>query len=91
MMAGMHAAGNSMMSDEVIKGSGLSFAFEHLEIATYRTLIAAATAVGDTQTATVCQGILAQEQAMADWLENNLDATVLMFLERDAADVQAKR
>jgi ferritin-like metal-binding protein YciE len=91
LMATMHAAGNSMMSDEVVKGSGLSYAFEHLEIATYRALVVAARAAGDEQTAQVCEGILAEEQAMADWLEQHLDQTTLAFLQRDEADVQAKR
>ncbi|KLJ01662.1 ferritin-like domain-containing protein [Luteimonas sp. FCS-9] len=90
--AAMHAAGNSMMSDEVVKGSGLSYAFEHLEIATYRAIIAAARKVGDQETEAVCQEILAQEEAMAEWLAANLDETVLTYLDRDETEGQtAKR
>ena len=44
VMAAMHAGGNAMMSDEVVKGLGISYAFEHMEIASYRNLMFAAEA-----------------------------------------------
>src|SRR3546814_12860689 len=56
------------VSDEVVKGSMASYTFEHMEISAYRSLIAAAEAVGDQQTKQVCQEILAEEEAMASWL-----------------------
>ncbi len=91
-MATMHAMGNAMMSDEVVKGSGFSYAFEHFEIAQYRVLIAAATAAGDDETAAVCAEILEEEQAMADWLADHLEDTVEQFLERSEMEgVSAKR
>ena len=46
LTAAMHAAGNSLMEDEVIKGIGLSFGFENTEIATYRALVVAAERAG---------------------------------------------
>lgn len=92
MAASLHAAGNAMMSDEVVKGSGMSYAFEHLEIATYRAIIAAARKVGDAETEAVCRRILAQEEAMADWLAGHLDQVVLDYLARDETEGQtAKR
>ena len=92
MMAGMHAAGTAMMSDEVVKGSGLSYAFEHLEIATYRALIAAARRVGDARTEEICRHILGQEEAMAEWLAGNLDDVVIEYLQRDETEgADAKR
>jgi ferritin-like metal-binding protein YciE len=90
-MAAMHAAGNAMMKDEVAKGVGISYAFEHMEIATYRSLVIAARRAGEAQVAATCEAILAQEQAMADWLFENQPAVIEAFLEREAADVTAKR
>jgi ferritin-like metal-binding protein YciE len=73
-----------MASDEVVKGAMAGYAFEHMEIAAYRTLIAAAEAVGDAQTKAVCERILAEEVAMADWLEQHLPSVAQTFLQRDA-------
>lgn len=92
-MAAMHAAGNSAMSDEVVKGMGISYAFEHVEISAYRSLILAAEAAGDTETARICRDeILPQEVAMAQWLYEHQDSVVQNFLQREQEpDVQAKR
>ncbi|MBJ6979342.1 ferritin-like domain-containing protein [Luteimonas sp. MC1895] len=90
-MAAIHAAGNAMMSDEVAKGIGISYAFEHMEIATYRALVVAARRVGQDEVERVCQAILEQEQAMADWLFERQPQLIEAFLEREQADLQAKR
>jgi len=79
-------------SDEVVKGSLFSFAFENLEIAAYTQLKEAASFVGDTETAEICQRILVEEQAMAQWLADNSPALVRHFLARaQDPDAQAKR
>lgn len=90
-MAGMHAMGNAMMSDEVAKGVGISYAFEHMEVATYRALVLAARREGQEAVAEACEGILRQEEAMAQWLYDQQPAIIESFLEREAADVEAKR
>ncbi len=90
-MAGMHAMGNAMMSDEVAKGAGISYAFEHMEIATYRALLVAAKREGQQTVVDVCESILRQEEAMAEWLYEHQPALIQTFLEREAADVEAKR
>lgn len=81
-----------LASDEILKGAMFSFAFENLEVAAYRQLVAAARYVGDTETADICSRILKEEQAMAEWLEHNSDALVRLFLERaNSSSEQAKR
>lgn len=90
-MAGMHAMGNAMMSDEVAKGVGISYAFEHMEIASYRALLVAAEREGQQTVVDTCQAILRQEEAMAEWLYEHQPAVIRAFLEREAADVEAKR
>lgn len=92
MTAAIHAAGNSMMEDEVVKGIGLSFGFENTEIATYRALVIAAERAGATDIAAVCGQILQEEIAMARWLEDHQDRLVGAFLDRDETPgVEAKR
>ena len=71
------------VSDEVVKGALASYTFEHMEIASYTALIAAADLVGDTQTKKVCESILAEEEAMAGWLQHILPEIVQRFLSLD--------
>lgn len=91
----MTAMGQAMSgiftSDEVVKGTMASYTFEHMEIAAYVVLIAAAEQLGDHAAIPVYERILAEERAMADWLAENAPETTRRFLLRDAADLQAKR
>ncbi|KAF1704051.1 ferritin-like domain-containing protein [Pseudoxanthomonas suwonensis] len=91
-MAAMHAAGNSMMSDEVAKGVGISYAFEHMEIASYRALVIAAREAGHEDIAAVCSRLLAEGEAMAQWLLEHHESVILAFLARETTEgVTAKR
>lgn len=85
------AIGGMFASDEVVKGTLASYTFEHMEIESYRILIAAAEACGDTQSVAVYERILQQEQDMAAWLEKNSPDVVRQFLARTEADVTAQR
>ncbi|RXR00865.1 ferritin-like domain-containing protein [Pseudoxanthomonas composti] len=86
------ALGGSVNSDEVVKGVIASYVFENLEIASYTSLKAAAQAVGDSAVAQVCDQILPQEQAMADWLRQYIPEVTEEFLARDATPgVTAKK
>lgn len=91
VMANMEAIMNAAAEDEVVKNAIGSYSFEHFEIASYRSLIAAAEAVGDQQTAQVCREILEEELAMASWVEENLPKVTKMYLERKAEGEPAKR
>lgn len=83
MMAMAQGLSGMFVSDEVVKASLASYTFEHMEIASYRALIAAAEACGDTETQRICEEILPQEEAMANWLAEHLPQTVKMFLTRE--------
>ncbi len=80
-----------LMSDEVVKFTAAAYSFEHLEIAFYRMLITAADELGETEAQGIFEKILAEEVAMATWLEDNLDPITRVFLMRDERDLQAKR
>jgi ferritin-like metal-binding protein YciE len=78
--------------DEVMKGSLASYTFEHMEIASYRILIAAAEEVGDDKTSRICRKILGEEEAMAEWLAENIESLTREYLKREEKDlVGAKR
>ncbi|PMS35100.1 ferritin-like metal-binding protein YciE [Trinickia symbiotica] len=85
------AMGGMTMTDEVVKGGLAGYVFEHVEIASYTTLIAAAKAAGDAETQRCCETILPQEVAMAKWLIENLPEVVTSYVARSEADVEAKR
>ncbi|MER8439417.1 DUF892 family protein [Mesorhizobium sp. M1312] len=72
--------------DEVMKGSLASYTFEHMEIASYTILIAAAESLGETEVARACEENLREEEAMAEWLKNKLPATTEQFLARSGSD-----
>jgi ferritin-like metal-binding protein YciE len=83
MVAMGQAMSGLFVGDEIVKGSLANYTFEHMEIAAYRILIAAAEAVGDTETARVCREILREEEEMADWLERNLPSVTQQYLRRE--------
>lgn len=83
--------GGMLTNDEVVKGVMASYAFEHLQIANYRVLIAAADELEEESAKLVFERILAEEIAMAEWLEVNLDTITRVFLMRDERDLMAKR
>lgn len=79
-------------ADEVVKGCLAWTTFEHFEIASYRILIATAEEVGDHETKRICEGILKEEEAMANWLEQNTPKVVRQYLQRDeTSGASAKR
>lgn len=82
MMAMGQAMGGMMVNDEVVKGAQMGYVFENLEIASYEILIAAAKAVGDTQTEEICTRILAEEVAMAEWMRSHLAELTQAYLTR---------
>jgi ferritin-like metal-binding protein YciE len=87
----MNALGSSVASDEAVKASIADYAFEHMEIACYRTLIAATKHLNDLQTQRVCEEILSQEEEMAHWLGQELEGVTQSYLGRSEAGEPAKR
>lgn len=92
MAAFGQALGGMTASDEIVKGAMAGYVFEHFEIASYTALIAAAKTAGDVETAQICEEILLQEEAMADWLAAHLPEVTEEFMVRDATPgVEAKK
>lgn len=82
LMAAAQAVSGVFAGDEVMKGSLASYTFEHMEIASYTILIAAATEAGEHEVAAVCEQNLQEEVDMAEWLMDNLEPTTAVFLTR---------
>jgi ferritin-like metal-binding protein YciE len=91
-MAMMQAMGGMIMGDEVIKGALVGYSFEHMEIASYTVLIAAAEAAGEQEIASVCERILGEERAMAEWLSAHTPEVVRKYLARaESESAKSKR
>jgi ferritin-like metal-binding protein YciE len=80
MMGNAQAMVHAAAEDEILKNVFACYAFEHYEIAAYRSLIAMAREGGFHDVEETCRQILAQEEAMAEWLGENLDATTRAYL-----------
>jgi ferritin-like metal-binding protein YciE len=76
--------------DEVLKNLFALFAFEHYEQAAYRSLIAMASDVGETQVAEICREILRQEEAAGQKLGGMIEEVTRTYIEREAAGATAK-
>ncbi|MCX5480158.1 ferritin-like domain-containing protein [Kaistia geumhonensis] len=84
--------GGMFAADEIVKGAMALYTFEHMEIASYRVLVAAAEEVGDTATAAVLQAILDEEIEAAHWVGEMLPDITVRYLKRDeATGIEAKR
>jgi ferritin-like metal-binding protein YciE len=87
MFGSVVALGHSLAGDEIIKNSLANFAFENYEIAAYTSLIILADAGGFGKAIPILEQNLAEEKAMARWLENNLANVTLQFAQlRDAGE-----
>ena len=74
------AAAHMPASDEVLKNSFASVAFENYEIAAYKSLIDLAEFAGAADAAAVLRQSCEEEQAMADWLTSRLHSVTRQFV-----------
>lgn len=82
---------NASAHDEAVKSVISNYAYEHFEIASYRSLVATAEAAGEEETRRVCEEILREEEAMAAWLEGYLPEVTRDYLQRLGSAQPAKR
>jgi ferritin-like metal-binding protein YciE len=66
--------------DEVLKGAFASVSLEHYEIAAYKSLIAMAEECNERSIAEVCRQNLREEQAMAQFLDSNIESVTRTYL-----------
>ena len=87
----MAAIGHSVAPDEIVKNSFANFAFENYEIAAYKSLLALAQQAGDAGSVQLLEANLAEEQAMAEWLDDNIEAVTLQYASLRESGEAAKR
>ena len=85
VMGTLQGMSTRVAKDELIKNALADYSAEHFEIASYTSLIAAAQALGDQETAQICQQILRDEEAMQSWL-----AQQIPLITQEMLQVQAR-
>lgn len=80
LMGSVAAIGHAVTGDEIIKNSLANFAFENYEIAAYNSLLTIAEAGQFNKALDFLQLNLNEEEAMADWLRENLPKVTLRFV-----------
>ena len=68
----MAAMAHTIAGDEILKNSFANYAFEHFEIAAYKSLLTLAEDAGLTQATSLLSQSLREEQDMARWIDESL-------------------
>ena len=71
-------------TDEPIKDTLTGYAFEHFEIASYRSLIAFAKHLGEQQMIPLLEDNLREEERMASWIDDHIESVTQQFCQRAA-------
>jgi ferritin-like metal-binding protein YciE len=85
VMANIMALGHSMAGDEILKNTFANNAFEHFEIAAYKSLLTLCGPAGADSSRAMLEQSLKEEEAMAAWVDENVPKVTLAYLERERA------
>jgi ferritin-like metal-binding protein YciE len=82
-MGNMMAVGHSMAAAEILKNTFANNAFEHFEIAAYKSLLTLCGPAGADGARTLLEQSLKEEEAMASWVDQNVSKVTLAYLNRE--------
>jgi ferritin-like metal-binding protein YciE len=88
-MANVAAVGHAFAPDEVLKNALANYAFEHYEIAAYKSLITLADLAGDSAAQAPLDLSLREEERMAQWCHDNLDSVTRRYAQLRASGEKA--
>ncbi len=80
-MGNMAALAHTVAPDEVMKNTFANFAFEHFEIASYKSLLTLTGHIGQGGSESALQQSLQEEVSMAQWIDEHIAPTTLRYLE----------
>ena len=84
----VQGASTGMFKDELVKNFLSDYGAEHFEIACYRSLIAAAEDLGRPEITVICEEILMEEEAMAEWIEDKIPEVTRLLLHQQTNAVR---
>jgi ferritin-like metal-binding protein YciE len=85
------AAAHMPAQDEVVKNTFANYAFEHFEIAAYKSLLTLAELAGVPGAETALRQSLGEEEAMAEWIDAHIADTTRRYAQRYGAGETAGR
>ncbi|MGK9167446.1 ferritin-like domain-containing protein [Inquilinus limosus] len=91
MIANVQGLFNAMTEDEVLKHALGGYSFEQFEAGSYRMLAAAAREAGQPDIAATCERIQAEEEAMGDWIWQQMPILTKEYISRSEVGAAAKR
>jgi len=81
--ANVTAMAHSMAGDEILKNTFANNAFEHFEIASYKSLLALAGPAGAESAKPALESSLREEEQMASWIDANVQKVTMEYLARE--------
>jgi ferritin-like metal-binding protein YciE len=85
-LGNMMAMGHSVASDEILKNMFANDAFEHYEIAAYKSLLSLCGPAGADMARMQLEQSLKEEEAMASWVDQSIPQLTLEYLYREQRD-----
>jgi ferritin-like metal-binding protein YciE len=82
-MGNMMALAHSVAGDEILKDTCANNAFENFEIAAYKSLLAVCGRAGAENARASLEQSLKEEEAMASWVDQNVEKVTLAYLARE--------
>jgi ferritin-like metal-binding protein YciE len=82
LMANAHVMMNAMAGDEILKNTLANSAFEHFEIAAYKSMLALCQEAGVDLAAPLKQSLREEEQ-MAQWIDSHVEGITLQYLAKE--------
>jgi ferritin-like metal-binding protein YciE len=83
VMGNMMAMAHSVADDEILKNTFANNAFENFEIAAYKSLLALCGPAGADSAKSLLEQSLKEEEAMAAWVDQNVEKVTLAYLNRE--------
>jgi ferritin-like metal-binding protein YciE len=83
LAANAMAMAHSMAGDEILKNTFANNAFEHFEIAAYKSLLALAGPAGVESAKPALESSLREEETMAAWIDANVQNVTMQYLARE--------
>ncbi|HEY0033818.1 MAG TPA: ferritin-like domain-containing protein [Devosia sp.] len=87
----MAAIAHTAAPDEIVKNSFANYAFEHFEIAAYKSLLALSGQSGNSNATSLLTQNLNEELSMAQWLDQNIQPITLKYASLRLSGESAKK
>jgi ferritin-like metal-binding protein YciE len=82
-MANTMAMAHAMAGDEILKNTFANNAFEHFEIAAYKSLLTMCSPAGADSAKPLLEQNLKEEERMAEWIDANVEKVTQQYMSKE--------